>query len=220
MTLYSLINDARERLRLFSDDSGVSDEHIKYLINNTRAKFIKQYLNDVKKKIPQAIRQQIQLNLESNPTQGFSASKFLRSVEEVPRLITTQSSYNRDVLSSDNELIRTFTMTSYKRLPYIGTRRGLNSVVYGAIGDNDKLYLTSGDDKIVFLSDVKMYGVFEDPEAAWMLSMEYDPLVDYEEVEYPLEPSMASLVVEDIIKQLAIRFEILEDKVNDGKEES
>ena len=111
-------------------------------------------------------------------------------------------------------------MTSYKRLPYVGTRRGMQGLVYGAIGDSQKLYLVSGDDRVLFLEKVRLNGVYEDPEEAWELSNDYDVNKDFEDEEYPLEPSMVDLIIQEVLKLLMLRFQVLEDKINNADEES
>lgn len=218
-TLNHITYMVRDLLKYNSDDSNITNEHIKYLINTTRAKYLRQYLDAAKRKVPQSIKQEIILNLETQPSQGFSDKKYLVSIEDVPSIVNTQSHYNRTKISSDNNVVRSFTMTSYKRLAYTGTRRGMESLVYGAI-DSEKLYLVSGDDRVLFLEKVRLQGVFEDPKSAWELSSDYDSSIDFDDTEYPVESAMVDLIVQEVIKLLSIRFQILEDKINDADETS
>lgn len=217
MTLNELTYMVRDLLKLDSDDSEITNEHIKYLIGITRNKYVKQYLNDVKKRIPSILKQKITLNLEMNESQGFSDKKFLVSVEDIPELISSQSHYNRTTLSTISNVTRNFSMTSYRRLPYVGIRGGMQNIIYGAI-DNDKLFLVSGDDRAMFLDKINLEGIFSDPKAAWLLSDSYSSSESFDEAEYPIEAAMGGLIINEVAQMISMRFNILGDEVNDSEE--
>ena len=52
------------------------------------------------------------------------------------------------------------------------------------------------------LSNVRLFAVFDNPEAAWMLSTSYDPNVNFLDVEYPVDADMATLIGDFVVKQL------------------
>ena len=51
-TLRQIIYDVKEIFNSYSDDALLSEEHIAFLINTKRAFYLKQYLSQLKREIP------------------------------------------------------------------------------------------------------------------------------------------------------------------------
>ena len=60
--------------------------------------------------------------------------------------------------------------------------------------------------------------IFEDPEEAWKLTNEYDPTVDYLDIQYPIDSDMSILISDLIIKQLIDKLKIPIDLNNNASE--
>ena len=218
-TLREIVFDIKEKLELSSDDSNLSNEYIVYLIKNYRVKFVRQRLGDIRRNVSLTFKQPIELDLIN--TKNALGETITTSTVKVPKILDINSIDNRTILSTNNSMVKSFNMISYKRLPYVGTRYHMKELVYGAIGDDNKLYINSGNGNHKMLDKVKLYGIFEDPEEAWKLSPEYNSNVEFWDTEYPLEPSLLPDIVEYIVAQLAnTPGRLPEDKINNGEQDT
>lgn len=216
MTLRQIIYDIREKMNLHVDDTDITNEYLAYLIGNERNKFVQQLTSRMNRDIPAVYKQNILLSLEL--IRDELDREVVRSVEKVPNILNSKLLDSVTSIQGNVSIIRRFTMVDYKRLPYVGTSDHLKRLVYGAVADDSKLYLNSGEKNFKLLNEVRLRGIFSDVEQAWKLSVDYDQSINFFDIEYPIEPSMVPDLVDSIIKQLVVRYNIPEDKVNDAEE--
>jgi len=88
--LKEIVYDIREKLKvLMSDDTNITDEYLIHLVNVKRAFLLKQKYSDVRRYIPDSVKQLICIDLApTSKIEDFAcAGKVLRSTITIPELI-------------------------------------------------------------------------------------------------------------------------------------
>ena len=215
-TLKELIYDVRNILKLSSDDSNITNTYIKHKLNQHRIKLTRQRLGDIRRIASVDYKQEIQFNLESITTPDLENN--IRSSVVIPKILDINSIDNRSTLASTNGMQKPFVMTSFRRLKYVGTRSHLAHLIYGAIGSDSKMYFNSGNNNYRLMNKASLYAIFEDPEEAYELDPYKVNGVEFWDTPYPIEPSLSADLVNSVVKDLSITFQLKEDKINDGED--
>jgi len=221
MTKGELIDDIRERLQQYSDDTEVADMHISFLIDQARKMFIKQRYNKANKLVPSSIFQRINLLLDfedDNEFDDYSTDTILSTIDKIPTLIQSQVLDSRIKIDNGSYTDLKFILIDLDRFPYVGLNRLLPDTTYVALGYDYKFKLKGLANRYKLLEEIRLYAVFENPEEAWMLSTTYDPDVNYWDVEYPIDSDMAVLIPDLIIKQLIEKLKLPIDTNNNASE--
>ena len=89
MTYREIVYACLDILKLTSDDSLYTEDHIIFLANKARTLLLKQRYSDIKKKIPESNYQTICLDLEKvqNIQDLECKGSSLRTVQEIPYLM-------------------------------------------------------------------------------------------------------------------------------------
>lgn len=218
-TKHHYIYDIKERLNDYADDSELSLEYISFLIDETRALIIRQSYRGIVATVPNTIKQQVNLELELSQENEFvDLDDILKSTIALPRLI--EGSKVNKALQVDNGSYKDikFITVPVERFPYVGNNKYLRTYVYWTLGNDYKLYFTSGNARHKLLNDVRVHGVFENPKDAWELSPDYDVDVDFNDTTYPIDSDMWVKISDIIMKILLPKEQIQEDKVNDAND--
>jgi hypothetical protein len=221
MTKGELIDDIRERLQQYSDDTEVADLHISFLIDEARKMFIKQRYNKANKLVPSALFQQINLALDFENDNEFSddvSDTILSTVIQIPTLIENQVLDSKIRIDNGSYTDIKFILIELDRFPYVGHNRLFPDVVYVAIGYDYKFKLKGLANRYKLLDNIRLLAVFEDPELAWTLSPSYNPDINYLDVEYPVDSDMGVLIADLIIKQLIEKLRLPIDTNNNATE--
>ena len=219
MTKGELIDDVRERLNQYSDDSEITDLHISFLIDEARKMFIKQRYNKANSLIPTKLFQQINLDLVSSEDNEFSSlDTIMESSISLPTFIENNVINSRLKIDGGSYTDISFIPIDIARFPYVGYNRLLPNIVYVTIGYNYKVLLKGLANRYKLLEKIRVFGIFENPEEAWRLSSSYDPAVDYWNVQYPIDSDMGVMIVDYIIKQLITKLQMPVDNNNNATE--
>lgn len=221
ITRNKLIYDIRERLKLHVDDQKITDAYLAHEIDVFRAFIIKQRLGDIRRIVSPNYKQEIILTMEihSNAEEYFD-STIARSTVKVPFILDINANENRTVLYNGNKLMHSFQLVPIQRLPYVGTRSFMQDYIYGAIGQDHKLYLNSGGSLDKDIESIRLWGIFENPEDAWKLSEDYSASTDFDDVEYPIDVAVISGVIDLVLSKLATIYQIPSDKINNANDDS
>lgn len=218
-TKLEIIYDVRERLNAYSDDVDITNEYISYLIDKVRSDILTKKYSTVKRKISQVNKQRIELNIIPISHLNYRGG-IVKSNEVVPTLIFDNGNDNITTITSG--VLDTFplNMVSSQQFSYVGLDNPfIRNMYYGAILDDDSLYLKSWNKDLELTELIRLWGVFESPYNAWLLSTNYDSNLDYEsDIEYPFEADLIPALVDTIIDKLLIKYKIPEDRLNDGTE--
>lgn len=221
MTKGELLDDIRQRVQQFSDDTEVVDMHVLYLIDQARKMFIKQRYNKANKLLPTLIFQQINLDLDLEGDNEFDVNltdTIVSTVDRLPTLIENPVINSKIKIDNGSYTDIRFILIDIDRFPYVGYNRLLPDVVYVSLGYDYKLKLKGLANRYKLLSNVRLFAVFDNPEAAWMLSTSYDPNINFLDVEYPVDADMATLIGDFVVKQLIEKMKIPIDEDNNATE--
>ena len=209
-------------LKVHSDDSYFTEEHILFLAGKIRALLLERKYRNARNmaysEMSDENTQQICLNLEPtsllpNGCEGM----WLRSIEEIP---DTFSSYEPRLSAISDVLHSMVNYIPIERMPYVGYNKWLKNIIYAAKSADDHLYLTSNNPQFIYLKQVKMQGVFSDPEKAAELSCEGngddDGACDVMDKHFPLEDALVPSCIEMILQELIRPVYAPQDKYNDA----
>lgn len=194
-----------DQLKVASDDSYITLEHVLFLVSKIRALILKQRYSDIKKEIPQSNYQTICLDLIQVPAisgEPCEGGTYLRSKEKVP---STMSIGANTVYPVDFYQGTHITYVSRERMRYVGNNRWLKNIIYASKGPDSYLYFKSSNPQFLYLEKVNMTGIFEDPDKAAELECNSDGTkpCDVLDREFPLEEGLVSTVIELVVKYLS-----------------
>lgn len=211
-TLKELTYMVLDELKLSSDDAYFNEEHISFLIGKYRGFILRQQYKGVKKDIPESNFQTICTDLIQVPAIAgvpCEGGVFLRTKEKVPYLMTIAT----PKLYTENYYKGEISYVPKERMRYVGYNRWLPNIIYASMGPDNYIYLTSANPQFLYLENIKITGIFENPEK--VMSCETDSC-NASDQEYPLEEGLVPQVLELVVKELAAPKFSPEDKQNDS----
>lgn len=215
-TFKELVYMVLDELKLYSDDSKFTEDHIIFLLNKYRAFILKQRYSDIKKVIPESNYQDICLELtaisepEDIPIEGEA---LLKSTVKVPLLFTfglkriyTDSYYKGDI-----------TFITKERMRYTGYNKYLSNIVYCSISSDEHLYFKFNSKKFLNTLKIRLYGLFQDCIHA--SELQCDKECDLLNRNFPLEDTLIPSVIELTVKELLGAEYRPEDKQNNSSDD-
>lgn len=172
-SLNEIAYSIKETLRDYSDDSDISTEHIKYLVNLYRANLLKKDLSKPGRNVNESLIQDLGcLELElADPADCCAVSTdctILRTKSTIPDPIELHSSPLITSVGPVNILNSRFTFVSYHRAIFSGNGEFNKYSIFAFYYNNNsgkRIYIKSNPDNkdIQMLEHIKVRGVFEDP---------------------------------------------------------
>ena len=217
-TFREMIYMISDEMKISTDDSYFTEDHIMYLINKYRVLILKQRYSDIKKQIPESNYQTICLDLIEVPAisgEPCEGGSYLRSKGKVPFLmqIGVPKIYPIDYYQGE------ITYVSRERMRYIGYNKYLQNIIYCSLGPDNYLYFKSNNPQYLYLEKVKLTGIFEDSINASQLQCPNDKECDILDRTFPLEDSLIPIVIELVVKELLAANYRPKDDINDAKDE-
>lgn len=217
-TFREIIYMILDEMKISTDDSYFTEDHIMYLINKYRVLILKQRYSDIKKQIPESNYQTICLDLIEVPAisgEPCEGGSYLRSKEKVPFLmqIGVPKIYPIDYYQGE------ITYVSRERMRYIGYNKYLQNIIYCSLGPDNYLYFKSNNPQYLYLEKVKLTGIFEDSINASQLQCSNDKECDILDRTFPLEDSLIPIVIELVVKELLAANYRPKDDINNAKDE-
>lgn len=220
MTYNELIYLCMDELKLSSDDSFYTKEHLIFLLTKYRGFLLKQRYSDIKKQIPDSNYQDICLELIEVPAisgEPCEGNPYLRSKDKVP---TTMMIGNPRVYPTDfyqGEI----TYISRDRMKYTGYNRFLSNIIYCSKAPDGYLYFKSSNPQFLYLESVRFSAVFEDAkEASERACPEEDgSICKLEDKEFPLEDALVPPLIELVVKELRGPEYSPKDEDNNAKDD-
>ena len=219
-TLNELIHSVRESYKLYSDDGDISNEYIAYRIDTTRAMLISQRFSSRTFIIPNILRQHFYLDLELAEDNEFvdGIGTVLRTVNAIQIPLEPFNFKNNIRITSGSYSDVSFTFVDNNRFSFVGKNKWLQNQIYVTLGTDFKLYFTSSNPKVKMLEQVKLSMVCANPSEAYESSIAYDPAIDFEYTEYPLNAELIVELTDIILKNLTVNLSAREDKVDDSQD--
>ena len=219
MTYREIVYACLDILKLTSDDSLYTEEHIIFLANKARTLLLKQRYSDIKKKIPESNYQTICLDLEKvQNIQDLSCQgSSLRTVQEVPYLMKI----GNPKVYPQNYYLGEITYISRERMRYVGHNKYLQNIIYCSLAPDNHLYFKSSNPQHIYLKKVQVTGIFEDIQNASQLecSDNNSQCQDILDKTFPLEEALVQPLIEIVIKQLGPSVDLPQDQENNAQDD-
>tara|TARA_R110002050_G_scaffold222946_1_gene358723 strand:+ start:174 stop:842 length:669 start_codon:yes stop_codon:yes gene_type:complete len=217
MTKREIIYQVFEKVTVHTGDSKISEEFVSSLIDTKRAFLIKQQYSSKSWNMPREVKQELTIDVVlSDRVGGYSsAGKVLTTIVPMPKSIKIKGKEGPLLLRKLDQSEIPINIVSIERVPYLFQNKFTQHLTYCAIDLEGKILILSNDNKINFLKKIKVTDVFESPDTA-RTYVSGATASDSWDDEYPIEASMIDVVVQMILKDLAVTLSIPEDKRNDS----
>ena len=208
-----------DQLKLSSDDTFFTNDHILYLLKKYRGLFLSQKYKDVRKEIPESNYQTICLSLIQVPAltdEPCEDGMLLRTTNKVPSLMAvgTTKVYPVDYYVGD------ITLVSRERMKYVGHNRWLQNIIYCSIAPDGYLYLKSSNPQFLYLENIRMTGIFEDIDDVEKLSCEgSEASCDILDGRFPMEEALIPQLIETVVKFMTSGLYKPEDTENNANDD-
>lgn len=221
MTKREIIYTVYEKLNILSDDTHISEELVSSLIDTKRAMLLKQQYAKNSWHMPIEIKQELCLDIGLvDKVSGYScAGKILATSIALPNSIKIKGKEGPLTVRKSDGGEMALNIVAIERVPYLFNNKFTQHLTYCAVDFDGKLYLMSADNKLKFLKSIKVTDVYESPDVARELTCTLDATKEAWDVDYPIESSMADIVITEIVKDLTKTLLIPEDKVNDSEDD-
>lgn len=220
MTYREIVYSVLDLLKLSSDDSYYTEEHVIFFASKIRSAILKQQYEAQKKDVPESNYQTICLDLEeADGIDGTSCDEvYLKSIQKIPDTLD----FGTALVSSMDYFQGEITYISKERMRYVGHNKWLQNIIYAAIGPDQHLYLKSSNPQAMYLEKVRFTGIFEDPEKAAEFSCEEnsdEPKCDILDKEFPLEEGLITTLIQMAVQFLSGAAFRPKDSANDAKDD-
>ena len=219
MTYREIVYACLDILKLTSDDSLYTEEHIIFLANKARTLLLKQRYSDIKKKIPESNYQTICLDLEKvqNIQDLACQGSSLRTIQEVPYLMKI----GNPKVYPQNYYLGEITYISRERMRYVGHNKYLQNIIYCSLAPDNHLYFKSSNTQHLYLKKVQVTGIFEDIQNASQLECNNDSsqCQDLLDKTFPLEEGLVQPLIEIVVKQLGPSVDLPQDQENNAQDD-
>lgn len=209
MKVSELVYLCLDELKILSDDSIYTEEHLIFLLKKYRSFLIKKEQDKEKGSQDVASEfeyQQICLDLEKVPAidgDPCTGGYYLRTTQKIPKMLegTLPRVYPLDFYQGIN-----ISYVSRDRMRYVGTNPYLQNIIYTSIGPDLHLYLNSSNPQFLYLKKLRMSAIFEDIEEAAGLLCDNDgesQSCDVLDMEFPIRDYLVPPLIELVIKELS-----------------
>lgn len=217
-----IVSMVLDSLKITSDDSIFTEDHIIFLAGRYRSFLLKQrYYSDLKKQIPQSNYQTLCLELEPVEAVEDMACEYgyyLRTKEEIPNLLPIG---NTRLYASDSYYKSNIEFVSKDRFKYVGENKWMQNIIYATLDPNNKVYLTSANPQFIYLENATLTGIFENAEEASNYECDNKDAdkCDILERDFPIEDALIAPLIELIVKDLSPSIAAPEDKDNNANDD-
>lgn len=222
MTKNELIFTVFEKLKIQSDDTNLSQELVSSLLDTKRALLIKQQYSAKPWHMPKEVKQELCMTLKLvDSVNGYKcAGKILQTHHALPGSIKVRGKEGPLLIRKEDNSVVAVNIVSTERIPFLFANKFTAMLTYGAVDYDGKLVLISADNKLNFLTQVKVTDVFEAPE----LAMEYEckqtnPNADVWDLEYPIEVAMVDTIINMVVQDLSRTLSIPTDEQNNATDD-
>jgi hypothetical protein len=217
-TFREIVYMCSDQLKLSSDDTFFTNDHILYLLKRYRGLYLSQKYKDVRKEIPESNYQTICLDLIQVPAisgEPCEGGTFLRTKNKIPSLLTIGDAkvYPIDYYIGD------ITMVSRERMKYVGHNRWLQNIIYCSIAPDGYMYFKSSNPQYLHLENVRMTGIFEDIDEVEELSCDKESSCNILDRKFPIEEALIPQLIDTVVKFMTSGLYKPEDDDNNAKDD-
>ena len=203
MTWREIIYMCSDELKLSSDDSYYTEDHLKFLISKYRSFILKQRYSDLKKFIPESNFSTICLDLMEVPAisgEPCEGGVYLRTTKKVPFMMGIKQPRVYPVDYYQGEI----TYISRDRMRYIGYNKFMRNIIYCSKAPEGYLYFKSWNPQFLYIENVRFSAIFEDAKEASEMACpeENGAICKLEDKEFPIEDALVPPLIELVVKEL------------------
>jgi len=222
MTKREIIYTIFEKIGVISDDTKLTEELVSSLIDTKRAMLLKQQYAKNSWHMPIEIKQELCMDLELvNKVDGYSCGgKILSTKVALPNSIKIKGKEGPLAVRRSDGTVIAMNIVAIERVPFLFENKFTQHLTYCAVDFSGKLYLISKDTKHKFLKSIKVTDIYEQPDTANDLACNAKDLTtDVWDIDYPIESSMADVVVELVVADLTKSLVVPGDKNNNASDD-
>lgn len=223
MTYRELIYMCLDEIKLISDDSIITEDHVKFLANQYR--FFLLYQKKQKEGITSlstSNEQTICVDLsavDSIPGVEVCNDIYLRSDQEIPDLMD----FSIAKVTGVNLFGTNIAYITRERFKYVGYNKWMRNIIYCCLGTDHHLYFRSSNPQFKYLETARLTGIFEDSDKAGELecdkngedNSDCDPL----NRDFPLDAELIPTLIELIVKELTAAAWRQKDDTNNASDD-
>lgn len=217
-----IVSMVLDELKVTSDDSIYTEEHIVFLAGRYRTFLLKQrYYSDLKKQIPESNYQTLCLSLEQvEAIEGLpcEGGYYLRTTKPVPDLMPFGITR---IYPSGSYYKGNIEFVTKDRFKFTGHNKWLQNIIYATLDPDGRIYLTSQNPQFMYLQQATLTGIFEDAEKASELECDKDGNTrecDILDKDFPIEDALVAPLIELITHELSPSVAAPEDKENNAND--
>lgn len=213
-TWKELVYIALDSLKIHSDDSKFTEDHVIFLLSKYRAFVLNQTYAKAGKSISDSNYQTINMDLIKSSIidkEVCGNSIYLRSNTTIPNIlhIGNPKVYPIDYFKGE------ITFITKERMKYVGNNRFLQNIIYCSYGTNDYLYLKSSNPQFKYLKKAEFYAIFENPIEVYNLE---DSEINILDRVFPVEDNLIPAILEYVMKDLTNGIYKPSDNTNDAQD--
>lgn len=219
MTLREVVYMCMDEIKLNSDDSFYTEDHIAFLLNKYRSFVLKKELEKENKQLSSNNSQNICLDLiQTIDEEDPCGEMLLRTEQVIPNIINDAKAQIYPISYFEGDRI---IYTSMERLRFVTFNKWTRNLIYAAKGPDNYLYLRSYNPQYLYLEKIRMKAIFEDFEQAAEYACDDSGeslSCDVLDMTFPLESALVPAVIEFVVKELlgaAYRPKDSENNAND-----
>ena len=181
---------------------------------------LKQKYSDARKRIPSSNTQTVKISFEQKSDDLGLSTNELISTSYIPQMVSIgalDSSVSISSVGNDLNGIH-MSFVQYERIRFVGNNQFLNKIIYFSLDKNNKLIAKSNGNAIQYLKSVNLTAVFDNPREAFLFSKDKNGF-DMLDIEFPLEDSLQSTLIEVIVERLLRSSRLNSDEVNNASDD-
>lgn len=202
MTFRELVYMCLDEVKLVSDDSYITEDHVLFLISKYRSFLLQKKYGETNFLMSDANHQEIKLTIKANT--NVSEEEAL-----IPFPFSTPRVYTYDDTTGYTE---DFTYVNKHRFRFVGHNKYLGNIKYCTINTKQKLQL---QEVVKENTDIYIWAIFEDI----LKAAEYSTTGDILDAQCPIEDSMVSAVQELVVKDILGVAYRPQDNINNGTDD-
>lgn len=221
-TLREIIYSIREIVNAYSDDNTLSNEHLAFLINSKRSTYLEILAANVRNQMPREAYQTITLSLvpSEDCEDGFV---LLKSKSPLPAVINNpQDTEGMHTVKLDSVMAKWINIVGAERLPFLAAGRFNVNQIYVSRDTDDSLLLLCASNNHVFIDQVKVEIIAENPEQADLLVVTTGKTssMDFYDKKYPIPEGLIKAIVDETSNELLTKLRLDSDSVNNGTDDT
>jgi hypothetical protein len=218
VTLREIIYDIRELVNAYSDDSKLLDDHIAFMINNTRNALLKQQMSNLRRVVPKEALQVVCLPLEIDKN-CFDDITVLRSSVAIPSTLdNTGRSDLYKVHAPGSRFTKNINTIDYSRLPFVSAQPYNELQLFVSVDQHSDLVIYNSKDKHLMLEEIQVENVFTDPKQAYEMGCGNDTGADFMDMPYPINAALISPLKNQVLQELIMKYKMPIDPHNDAED--